>query len=201
LHRFMWDIHYQSAPIPRGRGELPIAAVPYDTVPEPIAPWAPPGQYVVKLTVDGRSYTQPLTLKMDPRVKTPAPGLAQQFTLSKGLYDDLLSVQKSLDAARAFHAALQQRRTTGGDAHVLTALEERLTAIEGQPASGRGPGGAGAAGPETLNSLAAGLTQLMRLLQEADVTPTTQLVAAVQKRRVAVAELLRRWQALEREGA
>ena len=201
LHRFMWDIHYQSAPIPRGRGELPIAAVPYDTVPEPIAPWAPPGQYVVKLTVDGRSYTQPLTLKMDPRVKTPAPGLAQQFTLSKGLYDDLLSVQKSLDAARAFRAALQQRRTTGGDAHVLTALEERLTAIEGQPASGRGPGGAGAAGPETLNSLAAGLTQLMRLLQEADVTPTTQLVAAVQKRRVAVAELLRRWQALEREGA
>jgi hypothetical protein len=139
---------------------------------------------------------------MDPRVKTPAPGLAQQFTLSKGLYDDLLSVQKALDEAHAFRAALEQRRTTTrGDAHDLTALDERLTAIEGQPASGRGAGGGAAARPETLNSLAAGLTQLMRLLQEADVTPTTQLVAAVQKGRVAVAELLRRWQALKREGA
>ena len=201
LHRFMWDVHYQAASIPGGRGELPIAAVPHDTVTEPIAPWAPPGQYTVKLTVDGRSHTQPLTLKMDPRVKTPAAGLAQQFTLSKGLYDDLLSVQKSLDEARAFRAALEQRRTTGGDARALTALEERLTAIEGQPASGRGPGRGGAAAPDTLNSLANGLTQLMRLLQEADVTPPTQLVAAVQKRRAAVAELLRRWQALRREGA
>ena len=34
MHRFLWDIHYQ--PIPGGgggRGGLPIAAVPHDTVP------------------------------------------------------------------------------------------------------------------------------------------------------------------------
>jgi len=29
-----------------------------------------PGQYKVVLTVDGKSYTQTLELKMDPRVKT-----------------------------------------------------------------------------------------------------------------------------------
>jgi photosystem II stability/assembly factor-like uncharacterized protein len=32
---------------------------------------AQPGPYTVKLTVDGKSYTQPLTLKPDPRLATP----------------------------------------------------------------------------------------------------------------------------------
>ena len=58
MHRLMWDVHYQSAPGIGGRGGLPIAAVPFDTVPVPTAPWAPPGQYTVKLTVNGKSDTQ-----------------------------------------------------------------------------------------------------------------------------------------------
>src|SRR5206468_407622 len=105
MHRFIWDVHYQSASgVPGGRGGLPIAAVPYDTVPVPTAPWAAPGQYTVKLTVGSRSYTQPLTLKMDPRVKTPPLGLSQQFTLSKQLYDGMLGAQKALDEVHAARA-------------------------------------------------------------------------------------------------
>jgi len=42
-----------------------------------------PGSYTVKLTVDGKSFTAPLTLKMDPRVKTPPAGLQQQFDLAQ----------------------------------------------------------------------------------------------------------------------
>jgi len=197
FHRFTWDVHYQSARI-GGRGDLPIAAVPYDTVPEPTAPWAAPGLYRVKLTVNGRSYTQPLTLKMDPRVKTPALGLAQQFTLSKQLYDDLLTLQKAMDDAKALRTQLQQRRTNGGSATRVAELESRLTALEGQSAGfGRG----GAQGPSTLNSVAGGLNQLLTLLQGADVTPTTQLASAVQTRHATVAEILKRWQALQRDAA
>ena len=46
-----------------------------------------PGEYSVKLTVEGRSYTQPLTVKIDPRVKTPFAGLLQQFTLARRITD------------------------------------------------------------------------------------------------------------------
>ena len=35
----------------------------------PEGPLALPGIYQVKLTVDGRSYTAPLEVKMDPRVR------------------------------------------------------------------------------------------------------------------------------------
>ena len=47
-------------------------AVPHRTYPSVAAPWAAPGAYTVRLTVDGKQYTQPLTLRLDPRVKTPA---------------------------------------------------------------------------------------------------------------------------------
>jgi len=188
MHRFMWDVHYQSAPGVGGRGGLPIAAVPFDTVPVPTAPWAPPGQYTVQLTVNGRSYTQPLTLKMDPRVKTPPAGLAQQFTLSKQMYDGMLDAQKALDELRRLKL----------QAH--GAVAEKLAALAGQPPVGLGGGrGATSEGPETLNSIMAGLNQLTGLLQGADVTPTTQLVAAVSQRKAALDKLLAQWNALKTE--
>ena len=114
LHRFTWDVHYQSLTGigGRGAGGLPIAAVPQDTVPVPIAPWAAPGGYTVKLTVDGKSYTQPLTLKMDPRVKTAPIGLTQQFTLSRQLYDGMRQAQEAAQRMRASNDALAQQMTT-----------------------------------------------------------------------------------------
>ncbi|HZP48273.1 MAG TPA: hypothetical protein VFB07_07065 [Vicinamibacterales bacterium] len=154
VHRFTWDVHYQplSGIGGRGAGGLPIAAVPHDTVPVPIAPWAAPGVYTVKLTVDGRSYTQPLTVKMDPRVKTPPLGLRQQFTLSKQLYDDMQRAQQAAQRVRASNDALATELTT----------------------------------------LVQNMNQLLQLLQGADVTPTTQLAAAVGERRAALEKLLAR---------
>src|SRR5258708_21336188 len=88
MHRFVWDLHY--TPLPEARPNLPMQAIVHDTAPASIAPWAMPGVYAAKLTVSGKSYTQQLVLKMDPRVRTTLPELAQQFALSKELYDDLL---------------------------------------------------------------------------------------------------------------
>jgi photosystem II stability/assembly factor-like uncharacterized protein len=59
LHRVVWDFRPQPAPGGRGgrgggRGGLP-----------PLAP----GDYTVRLTVNGRSYSQPLAVKADPRAR------------------------------------------------------------------------------------------------------------------------------------
>src|SRR5262249_42891197 len=69
MHRFLWDLHHP--PLTRARIDYPIQAVLHDTVPAPTSPWVTPGTYTVKLTVKGKSYSQPLTLRMDPRVKAP----------------------------------------------------------------------------------------------------------------------------------
>jgi hypothetical protein len=173
--------------------------VPYDTVPVPSGPWAAPGRYTVKLTVNGKSYSQPLTLKMDPRVKTPALGLMQQFTLSRQLYDGQLDVQQALVQLRDLRAQVQDRRARGAAAvdGALAAFDRNAAAIEGNPGGGFGGGRGGTAeGPETLNSINAGLGQLMGLIQGADVTPTTQIVAAVTGRRQALARVMSHWNSL-----
>jgi len=68
MHRFIWDLH---ATPPAGRGGrgsgYPISAIYRDTPRSPQGEWMPPGLYTVRLTVDGRAYTQPLTIRPDPR--------------------------------------------------------------------------------------------------------------------------------------
>jgi photosystem II stability/assembly factor-like uncharacterized protein len=67
MHRFVWDLH--AAPAGGGRrrgGEYPISAIYQDT-PGAQGEWMPAGNYTVKLTVDGHTYTQVLTVKPDPR--------------------------------------------------------------------------------------------------------------------------------------
>jgi photosystem II stability/assembly factor-like uncharacterized protein len=84
IHRFLWDMHY--APIPGVKPEFPISATYRNTPPEPTSPWVAPGEYVVTLTVEGKIFTQPLTVIMDPRVKASAAQLQEQFDLSWKLY-------------------------------------------------------------------------------------------------------------------
>ncbi|HXI28901.1 MAG TPA: hypothetical protein VNG89_10765, partial [Vicinamibacterales bacterium] len=194
LHRFLFDLHYQPLRIAAGRGGLPIAAVPHDTPAAPTSPWVAPGQYTVKLTVDGASHTQPLTVKMDPRVTTPPLGLSQQFTLSKQLYDGVLAAQK----AQQEIGQLRDRSGTALAGH--QAFAKKLGDLEGQAGGGFGGGrGAATTGPDTLSNITGTLTQLMNLLQGADVTPTTQLVSAVAERRAALSKLLAQWTALKAE--
>ena len=193
-HRFLWDLHYQ--PAPSGRPNYPMQAIFQDTAPAPTSPWALPGQYTVKLTVSGHSTTQPLTVKMDPRVKTPAAALAQQFTLSKQLYDQVATM----------NAALAQVRTIRGKLAAApdAALEQKLDAVAGREAAGFGGGGgggrgAGAGATDTLASVRGTLALLMSELQGADVAPTTQLVSAVNDRLKAATAVMARWSELEKE--
>jgi photosystem II stability/assembly factor-like uncharacterized protein len=170
IHRFVWDLHY---PPPAGSSpNYPIAATPGDTEPEPKGPWVVPGTYTVKLTAGGRSYTQPLAVTMDPRVKNGAEGLQQQFTLSKKVYDAIAKIQETLPR-------LQQdrdRAQAAGD----TALAQRIQGLMGA-GGGRGRGGrggGGAAGAPSLSSVGAQLSALYGLTQEGNGMPATQTVAA-----------------------
>jgi photosystem II stability/assembly factor-like uncharacterized protein len=87
MHRFVWDLYYP--PVPEKKPGYPISAIVHDTPPTPSSPLAMPGDYSVRFTVDGHVAIQPLVLQMDPRVKTPREGLAQQFAASMKVYAKL----------------------------------------------------------------------------------------------------------------
>ena len=59
MHRFVWDLRY--TPPEAMRHDYPMTAIYHDTPRGPRGPIALPGQYTVKLTVDGKTFTQPLT--------------------------------------------------------------------------------------------------------------------------------------------
>ena len=192
LHRFVWDLHW---PAPAAlEPSYPIAAVPHDTPREPRGPWALPGAYTVRLTVEGASFTQPLDLGMDPRVKTPPAGLRRQFDLSFGLAQGMQQDYEALTELRAMRANLARSSGTPGAAD----LDRRLAELEGSKEERR---------PwlrkqvPALLPWNARLTELLEALQTADVAPTPQLAQAAETTIREVADLAARWASLKREAS
>jgi hypothetical protein len=100
MHRFVWDLRYPPPAV--ARFEYPIAAIYANTPRDPRGPWALPGAYTARLTAHGRAQSQPLVVRMDPRVKTPAAGLARQFALASQLAD---AIERAAQAGRGAAAA------------------------------------------------------------------------------------------------
>jgi photosystem II stability/assembly factor-like uncharacterized protein len=202
-HRFYWDLRYQ--PIAEGgggRGGLAIQAVPFNTAPAPTTPLVAPGTYTVKLTVAGRSYTQPLTVKQDPRVRTPAVGLTQLYALMRNSYFEAAAARAALDTARRLREEVAARRGAANDAAraALDGFDKRLEELIGAPAPGGGRGGGRGAGPapnaSSLSAAIASLSALARELGAADVRPTAQQLQSIAAARELGRRVMARWQSL-----
>jgi photosystem II stability/assembly factor-like uncharacterized protein len=201
MHRFIWDLHYSPPEgFPRS---YPMAAIYRNTPSAPFGPWALPGEYTVKLTVDGRSQTQPLTLKMDPRVMTPPEGLAQQFALALQSWEGIGRAQAALREIRHLRAELKERRQHGLKdgplAEALDALDRKAGELEGQTPGRRGMGmrRGGGSREKTLGRLTGELGAVLDLVDAADVPPTTQAVEASERLQRELGELLGRWDELK----
>jgi photosystem II stability/assembly factor-like uncharacterized protein len=109
MHRIAWDLHY--APPKAAPYGYPIAATPGNTPRVPKGPFAPAGGYTVRLRAGGDTLTQPLRLRMDPRVRTPPSGLDQQFQLSMRLYEAINRLFDLGEPARPLYAQVLQLYT------------------------------------------------------------------------------------------
>ena len=201
MHRFYWDLRYQPiAGASGGRGGLSIQAVPFNSTPAPTTPLVAPATYTVKLTVNGRSYTQPLTVKQDPRVPTSAVNLNQLYSLMRGSYFDAADAHAALDSANRLREEVTKRRAAAADAVMptLDAFDKRLEAMIGAAVSGggRGRGGGPARPADSLGGVVASLGGLARELGAADVQPTAEQVNSVTDARTAARRVLARWQSV-----
>ena len=123
MHRFVWDLRH--TPPDALRHDYPMTATYHDTPREPRGPIALPGEYTVRLTVDGKSFMQPLTVKMDPRVKTPPAGLKQQFDLSVQCWYGIRQARQALQEVRAWRAELKESLDKAKDETALKDLTGR----------------------------------------------------------------------------
>jgi hypothetical protein len=151
----------------------------------------------VRLTVDGKAYTQPLTLRLDPRVRTPAAGLAQLARLSRELYDRAVAAHAASVQARALATQLESVSTPEA-----ATFKAALDSIAPAPSRGPRPGGFGrrrgaAAGVTTLDAASTALINAAMAMQGADATPTVAQLATANRARADAARVMSRWTALQ----
>jgi hypothetical protein len=203
MHRVSWDMRYDPIREVKSEGVEDVGAVPHRSYPPAVAPWAPPGSYTVRLTVDGTTQTQPLNLRLDPRLKTPAAGLAELATLTREMYDDARESHEAYEEARAMRARLDSGRASA-DA-LKAALDSIAPAPTPEQPRRRRAGARAELPPATLGVVSDELLAAAMAMQGADVTPTASQVAACSRARARYREVMRRWTAIEkqvrREGA
>jgi hypothetical protein len=194
MHRFIWDLHY---PLPSG-----VRTSFYG----PSGPLAVPGNYIVKFTANGKSRTQPLAIKMDPRVKTPQEALVLQFELASKIAARLGEVSTAVQQANELRKQIEARKKeASGNAEVLQALTELEKKVEGtvEPDSDVEFMLLGLALPgkesEALPRIASALSRLLVIAESADVAPTADATTASEKWIESGRERLAGWGAVRKE--
>src|SRR6266403_74677 len=131
MHRFVWDMHYP--PPDALNREFPISAIVHDTPQLPLGAWVMPGKYMVRLTVDGKTYMQPLNVRMDPRIKTSEVDLRKQFEMEAGIVEGMNETFEALQQVRALRPQLADRagKAKGALADSLSALDKQVAELEG----------------------------------------------------------------------
>ena len=184
MHRFVWDVRYSAPPV--AQPEYSMFTVAGRDVPrEPAGPQALPGSYQVKLTVDGKAYTQPFKLTMDPRVKTSPHDLEKQFSLELKLVQTL---RQANQAVEEIHAAAQAGKISAEEEKKLAGARRRRGEAEPE----------GSPQQPAFAAVTGNLAQLIVAIDSADTAPTIQASQAAEKTLAQTQLLLQQWETLKR---
>jgi hypothetical protein len=149
MNLIAWNVRYDSPPAFSHSYE--INANYMETPASPEGPLALPGIYTVKLTVEGKSYTQTVTVKNDPRSPATAAELAAQGALQRKVYDGIRAAWDGNHQVAVLRKAVTDTNKPSLPADVtaaLTAFDTKIGAIGGRAGGrGAGPGGGGGAQP------------------------------------------------------
>jgi hypothetical protein len=150
-----------------------------------------PGDYTVTTTVDGKAFTQPLTVAMDPRVKAPAADLREQFDLSWRLYQLRL---KLAPMGKKFDDIAEQLTKLKARAAERPDLTQKLEDFV-QTLTKFGPPHPRPGAPPSLFVLDS-TTHLFEDIQGADAAPTAATKAAVADLETKIGPVMEGWRKL-----
>ena len=128
LNRFVWDLRYEGATrVPKS----PLWGGSTD------GPEALPGTYQVRLTVQGKTYTAPLEIKPDPRLKVSQQDLEKQFDLLMKIRDRVTQAHETVNQIRDIRSQIEalNKRLDGQPQAKAVAdagkqLDKKMTEVE-----------------------------------------------------------------------
>jgi photosystem II stability/assembly factor-like uncharacterized protein len=104
------------------------------TMPQTTGPLAAPGRYAVRLTVDGKAYTQPLTILKDAEITSSDADLVASTKAQVRIRDATNAAVEMVNKIEVIRKQIEdQRKTSDGKAEVAAALDEldkKMLAVE-----------------------------------------------------------------------
>jgi photosystem II stability/assembly factor-like uncharacterized protein len=193
MHRWVWDLHYSTPH--SARHEYPIAAIPGDTPRYPLGPTALPGSYTARLTADGKSYTTPFTVKMDPRVQISAASLEKKFQLEMRVGSLLSETSKAVVQAGSIGEPLEKlsQQATGTAHDSIEAFRTKLAALLGVASGFAAP----PADAVTLTRVNGQVAVLYGQVWQVDAEPTVAQSEAIAATEPDASDTMKRWDALK----
>jgi hypothetical protein len=123
LNRVSWDLRYDPPRLiamrttppenphiweePRFRGQDTRPVTHWGLEPAQVGPIVVPGKYSVKVTVDGKSATQPIEILRDPRVSTSVADLDLSVKLQLRLRDDISAAADMVNSIEVMRKQLE----------------------------------------------------------------------------------------------
>jgi photosystem II stability/assembly factor-like uncharacterized protein len=183
LHRFTWDLRYPDPEqllytyygIHVNYFEYTLAdhAIPHNTPwHEPQGPMVVPGQYEVRLTVNGVTQAQKITVKLDPRLQATTQELQTQLDLAQKIATSMSATYQGYNQAAKLRTELAARIATltqsGKSPETLTAAQAVDVKAQGLT-DATGP-------PSALGPMNRDLTRLMIAVSQSDTPPASSVI-------------------------
>ena len=129
-----------------------------------------PGEYSVRLTANGVVVTQPLTLKLDPRIKNPVD---KQYELSASCYNSRKKVMDYISQVSRYQDQIKSQipKAKGDVAKSLENAGQIIAALLSAPRGSTEP---------NLGRLDATFGALLSTIDDTDMSPTTQAILGVE---------------------
>jgi len=173
------------------RHDYPIAAIPHDTPRYPLGPTAVPGTYKVQLTVDGKTMSAPLAIKMDPRVKISATSLEKKFQAEMKASSMMTESAQALLQGGSVREQLEKLRgqASASTLDAIEASEKKLSAVLGAAGGFLAPPTQEA----TLSRVNGEAGTIYQAVWQADAEPTSSQMAALTATEEENADIEKRW--------
>ncbi|HZT43296.1 MAG TPA: hypothetical protein VFA07_14090 [Chthonomonadaceae bacterium] len=203
LNRTSWDLRYDSPPAFNHSYE--INANPGETPASPQGPLALPGVYTLTLTVDGKSYTQTVRVKNDPRSPATFHDLEEQHALQMQYYQcaqEAWDGYQQVAGVQASIAALLKKNPPSEVATAAHTFDGKLAAVGGSNEFGRRFGGGffgfGGPAPQPTFAILNGTAgRQLNMLDSGDMAPTDAMRKACTTTCTEMQTAMKSWEALK----
>lgn len=189
MHRYVWNLALGNS---GGEGEA------LDDEEDYFAPRGPrmvPGTYELRLTVDGKSWTQPLQVAMDPRSAATPEELEKQFELGKTIFGEAMKGRQRLAEMQSVQKQLGDLKPDAAHADLAASVKQVQAEITRILSGDTQTGGA-----MGLMEASTGLSAALRVVESSDRALPSQAIAVYEQADQAMKTRTAEWMQLKTGG-